>query len=70
MKLSDSQKLLLLQLSKPYKDFELHHPKDAYNSRTIESLLKLKLIEIYKHNKFLHGAIRLTDEGKRTFLDM
>ncbi|RNB59484.1 hypothetical protein EDM57_04905 [Brevibacillus gelatini] len=69
-KLTNAQQLLLFQLSKPYHDGEKHHPKDAYNTRTVESLVKLKLIEEYHYNRFLHGAIRLTDEGKRTLMDL
>lgn len=69
MKLSSSQHLLLLQLSKPYQDYEKNHPMDAYNSRTVEALIKHKLIEKYHYKNYLHGALKLTDEGKRVLLN-
>lgn len=69
MKLSDAQIFVLHQLSKPYNQYEKHHPKDAYNYKTIEFLLKNKLVETYHYRNFLHGAIKLTDEGIRELLN-
>lgn len=69
MRLSTTQLLLLNQLNSMYKEYEHHHPKDAYNSRTVESLIKHKLVEKYNHRGFLNGALKLTDEGKRVLLN-
>lgn len=64
MKVSEAQQKVLQILSKPYKNGN-HHPKDAFQERTIFALEKKGLVEVYHHSLFLHGAVRLTNEGKQ-----
>jgi hypothetical protein len=63
--LSNAQIDLLLKLNQPYKDYEKAHPKDAYKMLTVEALMRSGLIEEYSYTTFLHGALRLTDQGKK-----
>lgn len=62
MKISEKQKVVLQKISEAYKN-GIHHPKDAYPSNTLSALEKRKLIEFYHHSRFLHGAVRITEEG-------
>jgi len=64
MTLSASQKNALFLLSKP-REYVKAHPRDAFNSRTLDALKKKGLVEFYHHMNFLHGAVRLTKEGKK-----
>jgi hypothetical protein len=64
MKVSETQQKVLETLSQPYKNGK-HHPKDAFQERSIYALEKKGLVEIYHHSSFLHGAVRLTEEGKK-----
>lgn len=63
MKLSPAQQTAVLKLSERYAHGR-HHPKDAYDSRTLGSLRTKGYVEDYFHSQFLHGAVRLTDSGK------
>ena len=64
-KLSNNQMELLLTLSKKYKNGGIHHPVDAYNLKTINSLENRKLVYTYHHHLFLHDAVGLTEEGRK-----
>lgn len=64
MNLTNTQINVLIALSKPYRDYEMHHPKDAYKTATIEALKRNELVEEYSYRKFLHGAMRLTKKGR------
>lgn len=64
---TEAQKKVLETLYKPYKHSKVH-PQDAYNMRTLEALEKKNLVEFYDHPVYLHGAVRLTAEGK-SFID-
>lgn len=63
-KLSKVQEEVLERLSKGYAHGD-HYPRDAFNSRTIESLTKKGYVEEYYVQQFLHGAVRLTKEGRQ-----
>jgi hypothetical protein len=62
--LSNAQIGLLITLNSPYKEYEKKHLRDAYKNTTVESLIRLGLVEEYHYISFLHGAIRLTNKGK------
>lgn len=64
MKLSQAQEQVLHALAKPFEEHTKNHPADAYNSRTVRSLMVRKLVEKYTHPRFLHGGLRLTEAGR------
>lgn len=64
MKVTPAQLNVLKKLTKPHKEVVKEHPIDAYNSRTIGSLLRRGLVEKVTHKLFLHGAVQLTDRGR------
>lgn len=68
MKLSQVQENVLHALAKPFKEHTKCHPSDAYNSRTINSLIGKGLVEKYTYPRFLHGALRLTEAGREWVL--
>lgn len=65
MKLSQAQIDVLNKLSNKWMDHTSQHPKDAYNSRTIDILIKNGLVEEYYYRNFLGKAIRLTESGNK-----
>lgn len=64
MRISKAQRNVLLKLSQPY-EYGKHHPRDAYNSRTLEVLERKGLVKFYDCPMYLHGAVKITEEGKR-----
>ncbi|MFV1457538.1 hypothetical protein [Bacillus mycoides] len=64
MKVSKAQEKVLRELVKPFSEYGVRHPSDAYNQRTIGSLIEKGLVEKYHYQGFLHGAVRLTTAGK------
>lgn len=68
MNLSVLQKDMLYRLSQPYKNGK-YHPVDAFNQKTTESLVKRNLAEIFSYHMYLHGAVRLTNEGRKVLLE-
>lgn len=65
MKISKAQRDVLLKLSQPY-EFGKHHPRDAYNSKTLEALERKGLVKFYDYRPmYLHCAVKITEEGRR-----
>lgn len=65
MRVTPAQLNLLKKLTKPYKEEVKAHPIDAYNTRTVGALLRRGLVEKSPHKLFLHGAVQLTDAGRK-----
>ena len=64
MKVSKAQETVLHKLANPFSEYGVRHPSDAYNQRTIGSLIEKGLVEKYHYQGFLHGAVRLTAAGR------
>ncbi|MBE7114372.1 hypothetical protein FT641_18870 [Bacillus paranthracis] len=64
MTVSKAQEKVLRELVNPFSENVTRHPSDAYNQRTIGSLIEKGLVEKYHYQGFLHGAVRLTAAGK------
>lgn len=65
MQVTPAQMNMLKKLEKPFKEQTKRHPADAYHTRTLGALLTKGLVEKYHDKLFLHGAVRLTEAGRR-----
>jgi hypothetical protein len=63
MKVSKAQMETLKQLTEPLP-YSSHHPKQAYKLNTLDALQKKGLVEFYNYSGFLHGAVRITKNGR------